>query len=310
VERLRDSTTRARIVRETEEALVARVGGPENVRVLGRNQTIAELMPVLGTTSAGEAIARILDVESPGMIATFGIEADLVKIIQYPNAAIACDCGAARSAAHPRSFGTFPRVLGHYVRESRALSLTEAVRKMTGLPATIIGMVDRGFIAVGMAADLAVFDSSTVIDHATYERPMESSEGIRFVTVNGRVALRDGQPTGVNAGQGLRRTRAMPSRPMVVSSSRTLRAQASDSGRTISVDLSRKQLRVVGAGPSYEAIEFGLLQSAPKWASVTGRLRDAASGEEFGFVLIVDEVNTAMTLEIDGRQTMVVKLTP
>jgi len=67
-------------------------------------------------------------------------------------------------------------VLGHYVRKAGVLSLGEAVRKMTGLPASIIGMVDRGFIAVGMAADLAVFDPVAVIDRATFERPMESSE--------------------------------------------------------------------------------------------------------------------------------------
>ncbi|HEX6048857.1 MAG TPA: amidohydrolase family protein, partial [Gemmatimonadaceae bacterium] len=181
VQRLRDSTARPRIVRETEEALVARVGSAANIRVLSRNKTVAELMGEMGGVSAGEAIARVLEVESPGMIATFGVEPDLVKIMQYPDAAIACDCGAAARAAHPRFYGTFPRVLGRYVRESRALTLADAVRKMTGLPATIIGMVDRGFVSVGMAADLAVFDSATVIDHATYENPTAWSEGMRFV---------------------------------------------------------------------------------------------------------------------------------
>ena len=303
--RLRDPTARARIARETEDALVARWGTPANVRVLGRNQTLADLMPVLGTTSPGEAIARILEVESPEVIAAFGAEPDLVKILQYPDAAIACDCGAARRAAHPRDFGTFPRVLGHYVRESRALSLAEAVRKMTGLPASVVGMVDRGFIAVGMAADLTVFDPATVSDRATYERPMEWSEGIRSVAVNGRIALRDGEPTGVRAGRALRRTRAMPSRPMSISSSRALRVEAEDAGRRITVDLAGGQLRVTGAGLALEGTELGLLQTAPRWSSVTGLVHDTATGVELGVVLIVDEVEGSVTLQVDGRPALV-----
>lgn len=310
VQRLRDPSVRARIVRETDEALIARVGGPQNVRVIGRNRTIAEVMAESGAESPGEAIARILELESPGMIATFGAEPDLVKLLQYPDAAIACDCGAARNSAHPRGYGTFPRVLGHYVRESSTLPLADAVRKMTALPATIIGMVDRGFIAVGMAADLTVFDATAVIDRATYEKPMEFSEGIRAVLVNGRVALRDGKPTGMTGGRALRRTRSMPSRPMVVSPSLALRAEAADSGRTLSVDLAKRTVRVTGAGEALEAADLGLLQTAPNWASITGRLRDSRNGQEPGFVLIVDQSLGIATLQIDGRPTRVFKLAP
>ena len=278
------------------------------MRVLGRNKTLAELMAETGATSGGEAIARILEVESPGMIATFGAEPDLVKIIQYPDAAIACDCGASRNAAHPRYFGTFPRVLGHYVRESRALSEAEAVRKMTALPATIIGMVDRGFIAVGMAADLAVFDSATVIDRATYERPTAEPEGVRHVLVNGRVALRDGEPTGATGGRALRRTRAMPSRPMAVSASPELTRAGADADRRLSVNLAQRMVSVTGGGDSLAATQLGLLQTAPKWASITGLLRDSANGRELGFVLIVDDASGTATLEIEGRPARVFKL--
>jgi N-acyl-D-aspartate/D-glutamate deacylase len=306
---LRDPAARARIVRETEAALVARWGAPANVRVLGRNQTLADLMPALGTRSPGEAIASILEEENPEVIAVFGVEPDLVKILQYPDAAIACDCHSASSSAHPRDFGTFPRVLGHYVRESPALSLAEAVRKMTGLPASIIGMVDRGFIAVGMAADLTVFDPATVIDRATYERSREWPEGIRFVSVNGRLALRDGEPTGVRAGRSLRRTRAMPSRPMSFSSSRTLRTEAESAGRRIKVDLAAGQLRVTGAGMTLEGTQFGLLQVAPRWSSVTGLVQDTATGVEAGFVLIVDEIGGAVTLQVHGRPELVWRIT-
>jgi N-acyl-D-aspartate/D-glutamate deacylase len=308
VHRLRDPTARVRIARETEDALVARWGTPANVRVLGRNQTLADLMPVLGTTSPGEAIARILEVESPEVIATFGAEPDLVKIMQYPDAAIACDCGAARNAVHPRDFGTFPRVLGHYVREARALSLAEAVRKMTGLPASIVGMVDRGFIGVGMAADLTVFDAATVIDRATYEKPTEWSKGVRFVVVNGRIALQDGEPTGVRAGRALRRTRAMPSRPMSIASSPGLRAEAEDAGLRIKIDLAGGQLRVTGAGVALEGRAFGLLQTAPRWSSVTALVHDTATGGELGVVVIVDEVGGSVTLQVDGRPALAWRL--
>jgi N-acyl-D-aspartate/D-glutamate deacylase len=308
VQRLRDATLRARIIRETDEGLVARVGSPANVRVLGRNKTLAEVMAETGATSGGDAIARILEVDSPGMIATFGAEADLVKIMQYPDAAIACDCGAARNAAHPRFFGTYPRVLGRYVRESHALPLAAAVRQMTGLPATIIGMVDRGFIAVGMAADVAVFDAATVIDHATYERPTAAPEGVRHVLVNGRVALRDGEPMGTTAGRALRRTRAMPSRPMVVSPSPELTRAGSDADRRLTVNLARRTVSVTGGGESLTATELGLLQTAPKWASITGFLRDGTNGRELGFVLIVDDASGTATLEVDGRPARVFKL--
>ena len=308
VQRLRDPSARARIVRETDEALAARVGTPENVRVLDRNRTVAEAMAEQGARSAGDAIARILETDSPMMIATFGREADLVKIMQYPDAAIACDCGASQTSAHPRGFGTFPRVLGRYVRESRALSLPDAVRKMTALPATIVGMVDRGFIAVGMAADIAVFDTAAVIDRSTYERPREFAEGVRVVLVNGRVALRDGEPTGVRGGRTLRRTRAMPSRAMAVSSSLDLKREGTESGRTLSVDLARRRLVVGGAGDALTAVGFGVLQTAPRWASVTGLLRDSATGTALGFVLIVDDAAGTATLQVDGRPVRVFKL--
>jgi N-acyl-D-aspartate/D-glutamate deacylase len=294
VQRLRDSTVRARIVRETDEALVARVGVPENVRVIGRNLTIAQYMVEQGSRTAGEAIARILEVESPGMIATFGAEPDLVKLMQYPDMAIACDCGASRGGAHPRGFGTFPRVLGRYVRESRALALPEAVRKMTALPATIVGLVDRGFIAPGMVADIAVFDAATVIDRATYERPTELSDGVRHVLVNGRVALRDGEPTGVSGGKTLRRTRAMPSRPMKFAPSLEVQRAAADAAGSLRVDLARRVVTITTGSETVTAAALGIVQTAPQWVSVTGMFSDGR-----GFTLIVDDAARQATLLTD-----------
>jgi N-acyl-D-amino-acid deacylase len=207
LKRFADPALRARIVKEAEAAMNARFGGPASVYL---PETKRELTAVMGEmqVSAGEAVVRLLERGNPRIIARFGIEADLVKILQHPASSIACDCGAvARAATHPRYFGTFPRVLGRYVREQKTLTWEDAVRKMTGLPAATIGMVDRGLLAAGMAADVAVFDPATVIDHATFEEPTLPSDGIRFVLVNGRLAVKNGQPTGERAGQALRRRR-------------------------------------------------------------------------------------------------------
>jgi hypothetical protein len=104
-------------------------------------------------------------------------------------------------------------VLGHYVREQHLLSWQDALRKMTGLPATMLGMVNRGYLMPGMAADITVFDPQTIIDRSTYERPAERPEGVRFVWVNGRLAVKDGKPTGTAAGRTLLRSAFMPMRP-------------------------------------------------------------------------------------------------
>jgi N-acyl-D-amino-acid deacylase len=103
-------------------------------------------------------------------------------------------------------------VLGRYVREQRVLSWQAAIRKMTQLPASLMGLSDRGRLAAGMLADVVVFDSATVIDRATYAQPTTPSLGIEQVLVNGVFAVRDGTVTGVQAGRALRRTRAMISR--------------------------------------------------------------------------------------------------
>ena len=109
-----------------------------------------------------------------------------IKILQDPSTSMACDCGASTATrVHPRFYGSFPRVLGRYVREQKIMSWEQAIRKSSWLPAATIGMSDRGLIALGMAADITVFDPNTIIDHATYENPALPSEGVRHVLVNG-----------------------------------------------------------------------------------------------------------------------------
>lgn len=107
---------------------------------------------------------------------------------------------------HPRLHGTFPRILGTYVRDARVLSLEEAVRKMTSQPARRLGLADIGLVEPGYAADLVIFDPATVAGPASYDAPTLHPVGIRHVVVSGQVALRDSHPTGIRAGRALRRS--------------------------------------------------------------------------------------------------------
>jgi N-acyl-D-aspartate/D-glutamate deacylase len=105
---------------------------------------------------------------------------------------------------HPRSYGTFPRVLGRYVRELKVLTLEEAIKRMTSMSADQIGQRERGRVAQGMFADLAVFDAATIADRATYTDPHQYSVGIHHVIVNGVPIIRDGVLTGATPGRALK----------------------------------------------------------------------------------------------------------
>jgi len=111
-----------------------------------------------------------------------------------------------RGKIHPRCYGTFPRVLGWYVRECDAISLQEAIRKMTSGPALKMGIRDRGLLREGFWADITIFDPKTIIDKATFEDPHQYPVGIEYVIVNGKVVIEEGEHTGVQAGKVLRRT--------------------------------------------------------------------------------------------------------
>jgi N-acyl-D-aspartate/D-glutamate deacylase len=139
-------------------------------------------------------------------------EADLALAMKQPWVAVGSD-GSALSikgplragVPHPRNFGTFPRVLGRYVRELKVIPLEEAIRKMTSLPASILGLSDRGLIKEGMWADLVIFDPATVADKATFEDPFQYPVGINTVLVNGTVVLDEGKHTNARPGKVLRR---------------------------------------------------------------------------------------------------------
>lgn len=306
LKRFADPAARAKIIAEAEKAMNARFGGPQGVYLPRTSQELTAVMQEM-KAGAGETVLRLLEQGDPGAILRFGSETDLVNILKNPLTSMACDCGAttATRGIHPRFYGSYPRVLGRYVREQKIMTWEQAIRKSTWLPAATIGMANRGLIAPGMAADVTVFDPNTVIDRATYEEPGLRSEGIRFVIVNGRLALDEGAATGVRAGTPLFRTANMPSRPVVSDELRTLRANGSVGGRRITVNLTQRAgarfatgvITIEGEKP---IATLGVLQTSSGWAAVTA-IDDAGRA----LMVIVDEHDPTnqggVTIAIDAN---------
>ncbi len=132
-------------------------------------------------------------------------EADVQRILAFRDTMVGSDGLPHDAAPHPRLWGTFPRVLGHYARDVGLFSLETAVHKMTGLTAKTFGLEGRGLIGKGMAADITLFDAQTVGDAATFEKPISAARGIETVIVNGEIVWRDGRPTGARPGRVLGR---------------------------------------------------------------------------------------------------------
>ncbi|MBA3342728.1 MAG: amidohydrolase family protein [Gemmatimonadaceae bacterium] len=146
-----------------------------------------------------------------GMLGFAMSEENLERILKHPlgmvctdGVAFAIDGPTRRGSPHPRSAGSFPRVLARYVRERKVLSLPEAIRKMTSLPASRVRLNDRGRLVVGLAADVVAFDPARIADTATFEAPFQYPAGIAAVVVNGVAALRDGQRSAIGSGRALR----------------------------------------------------------------------------------------------------------
>jgi dihydroorotase/N-acyl-D-amino-acid deacylase len=136
-------------------------------------------------------------------------EGDVRRIMQHPQSMVASDgrlTDPGEGVPHPRAYGTFPRVLGHYVRDEKVLTLETAIRKMTGMPAARMGLAgERGCLAVGCFADITVFDANTVGSPATFTEPHQYAVGIPFVIVNGVVTVDGGRFTAARGGRVLRR---------------------------------------------------------------------------------------------------------
>jgi N-acyl-D-amino-acid deacylase len=194
------------------EKALADTGGPESVTVtaftpnpayVGKN--IAELAKQYNLSPVDMYIRIIREGDAQKteaeVIGKSMMESDIKAFYQQPWVMVASDGGI--SSQHPRGAGTFPRVLGIYVREKHWVTLPQAVHKMTGLPAHRLGWNDRGTLKEGAMADLVLFNPDTVIDHATFARPHEFSTGIEKVFVSGTLVWNDGKPTGAKPGQVL-----------------------------------------------------------------------------------------------------------
>ena len=153
----------------------------------------------------------IADRGDSSVITSIMSEDDVRAALRNPLVGVGTDSGAqaedgklSESQSHPRAWGSFPRILGHYVRDEHVLPLEEAIRKMTSKAADRVHLTDRGVLRPGMAADITVFDADTIRDRATFEQPARYSEGVRYVVVNGRVVLSNGAITAERPGRALR----------------------------------------------------------------------------------------------------------
>lgn len=189
-----------------ENVTITAVSTENNSHIEGKNMVeIAELRGV----DAADATMDLLIEENAGitMVIHWGDEEDVIYGMKHPLQIVGSD-GIFGGKPHPRLYGTYPRVLGRYVREKKGLTLEQAIRKMTGAPAQLLRLKDRGLLREGYAADVVVFDPNTVIDKSTYENPLQEPEGILHVIVNGEITVSDGRFVGTTAGQVIRREKS------------------------------------------------------------------------------------------------------
>jgi dihydroorotase/N-acyl-D-amino-acid deacylase len=218
--RLRDPATRARVKRESAEIIRLERGGgdPKNVVIASctwdeslAGKTLADVARLRGLEPSIDNVAEaaLWITERGGCQGVFHAisEQDLIRIMQHPATMVASDGEIptpGRGQPHPRSYGTFARVLGVYVREQRVLTLEDAVRRMSSFPAQRIGLGDRGVLKAGLKADIVVFDPARVRDVATFEQPHQYAEGFSTIIVNGAVVFENGAMTAARPGRVLR----------------------------------------------------------------------------------------------------------
>jgi N-acyl-D-amino-acid deacylase len=217
--RIADPATHERIIREMKDTLkrsgfkdfsfAAVASYDKNPAFDGK--TIAEITKLArGKTDVTSQIEQILEMYAAGgagMVYHGMSEPDVQNIMREPFTMIASDSGVRRfgeGAPHPRGYGNNARVLGRYVRELRLLTLEDAVRKMTSLPAQTFHLRGRGLLREGFAADVVIFDDATVADQATFDKPHQYPSGISYTIVNGQQVLTGGQMTGARPGAALR----------------------------------------------------------------------------------------------------------
>jgi len=224
--RLREPVIRRRIAREIEERGLTSFGrvpswdavsiGTSRTRSRDAGQSVGELARAAGVAPIDLVCDLLAADEGATYVAVFSMdEADVRALLRSPAAlvgsdgrAVSRDSVAGQGRPHPRFYGTFPRVIGHYARDLGLMSLATAVFKMTGGPAAALGLADRGLLREGYRADVTVFDPATIIDRATFEEPHQYPAGISTTIVNGVVVVEDGRHTGARPGRVLRRGRS------------------------------------------------------------------------------------------------------
>jgi N-acyl-D-amino-acid deacylase len=228
VARLQDLSLRERIKREMDDPNVTEwenqwygSGGADGVMVSSvlhpelrkyEGMTLAEIGRAMGKDPRDALMDLVIaDRGETSCVISIMKEEDVRTCLKHPFVSICTDSGAkaedgplSESKSHPRAWGTFPRILGKYVRDEKLMPLEEAIRKMTSQPATRVGLEDRGIIRPGMAADITVFDPATIRDVATFQDPNHYSVGVHYVLVNGKVVVDQGKITPERPGRALR----------------------------------------------------------------------------------------------------------
>jgi len=227
VQRLKEPAVRARVKREMNEKSTAwdngfiSSGGPQNILLVGfkqdrlrhlTGQSLAQVAALRGQPPEDAAMDLVIEDDSRVQSVFFSMSEDNIRRqIRQPWMSFCSDGGSISAEGvflkrnrHPRTYGTFARLLGRYVRDEALIPLEEAVRRLTSLPAANLKIEDRGRLAPGFRADVVVFDPATIRDHATFDRPHQYATGVRHVLVNGVQVLRDGEHTGATPGRVVR----------------------------------------------------------------------------------------------------------
>jgi len=228
--RLQDPAIRKRVKQEMSASdqydnLLRAAGTPDNVLLVGfktealkplTGKTLGEVARMRHSTPEETAMDLVIEDDSRVEAVYFLMSEDNIRRqIVLPWVSFASDADPEgidgvflKFSAHPRTFGNFARVYARYVRDEKLMTVPEAVRKMTSLPASNLGISNRGLLRPGYFADIAVFDPTTIQDHATFEKPRQLATGVSVVFVNGQQVVRDGQHTGATPGRVVRRDRS------------------------------------------------------------------------------------------------------
>ena len=224
--RLADPATRHRVLAEMRSGTtdwvsgITDAGGGGGVMLVGlknpalkhyTGRTLADVAKERGVSVEDAAIDLVIADGSRVEVVYFEMnEANVARQVALPWMSFGSDAEASAprgkfllSSTHPRAYGNVARLLGKYVRDEKRLSLAEAVRKLTSLPTSNLGLTDRGLVRPGMIADLAIFDPATIADRATFEQPQQFAVGMRHVLVNGRAVLSEGEMTGERPGRAV-----------------------------------------------------------------------------------------------------------